>query len=393
MARKQPKTQRKRPASRPVLPVEAIRSDLLHWYSVHRRRLPWRAEPTELPDPYHTLVSEAMLQQTQVATVVDYFNRFIAELPTVTALAEADEQRVLSLWQGLGYYRRARNLHAAARAIVERHEGRVPATVEELLALPGVGRYTAGAIASIGHGTRAAIVDGNVARVVARWAGVREAIDDKPTRELLWSLAEELVPEAHPGDFNQAMMELGATHCSPRQPQCASCPVSRHCEAHLKNATDQIPARAARKSPRSVGHHVIALRDATGKWLLRQRPETGLWSKMWELPTAEDLRCDDESGLLASLRDWVLSETGLVVTMPVRVESFTHQTTHKTITFTLWSATRTSGRLRSSAGRWVAFDDVSKLPLSNPQRRAMKILSNEPGTTDTISHGRTTTLQ
>jgi A/G-specific adenine glycosylase len=380
MAKKRAKTKRKSTTAStvgPGLPIALLRTDLLRWYSVHRRLLPWRAELRELPDPYHTLVSEAMLQQTQVATVVDYFNRFIAALPTVRALADADEQRVLSLWQGLGYYRRARNLHAAARAIVERHGGRVPASVDELLSLPGVGRYTAGAIASIGHGTRAAILDGNVARVVARWAGVREPIDDKVTRELLWSLAEELVPELHPGDFNQAMMELGATHCSPKSPDCANCPVSRQCRAFEENATEQIPARAARKAPRSVEHHVMAVRDASGKWLLRQRAETGLWSKMWELPTAESLDCDDASKGPASLRQWLRDEVGLVVTLPERSESFTHQTTHKSITFTLWSAKRTSGKLSIGAARWCTLGDVSKLPMSNPQRRAMASLTKK----------------
>ena len=187
-----------------------VRRRLLAWYDKNQRPMPWRALKGRTPNPYHVLVSEAMLQQTQVVTVVPYFQRFVGAMPTVCDLASAKEQEVLRLWQGLGYYRRARNLHAAARVIVRDHGGQVPDTVEALLNLPGIGRYTAGAIASIAYGRAAPILDGNVARVFARLFLIEQPVDAPETRKTLWRLAEELVPPKRPGDFNQAVMELGA---------------------------------------------------------------------------------------------------------------------------------------------------------------------------------------
>ncbi|MEZ6191711.1 MAG: A/G-specific adenine glycosylase [Phycisphaerales bacterium] len=206
--------------------VGKVRQRLLKWYDAHRRHLPWRADKSETPNPYHVLVSEAMLQQTQVATVIPYFNRFIEALPTVDDLAAADEQAVLRLWQGLGYYRRARNLHAAAKAIQQEHGGKVPDTIEALLKLPGVGRYTAGAIASIAYGRPAPILDGNVARVLARLFLIEQPVDAPKTRNTLWQLAEQLVPDKRAGDFNQAVMELGALVCTKVNPSCEACPLS-----------------------------------------------------------------------------------------------------------------------------------------------------------------------
>src|SRR4051794_17880307 len=207
---------------------------LLRWYDRCRRDLPWRPQRTASSarvSPYHVLVSEAMLQQTQVATVVPYFKRFIARFPTLASLASADEQEVLRLWQGLGYYSRARNLRAAARRVVEEFGGRLPQDVEQLRSFPGIGRYTAGAVASIAFGRRAPILDGNVIRVLCRLDQVTADPQDKQTQALLWRRAEEIMPKSRPGDFNSAMMELGALVCTPRSPQCLLCPVREHCEA------------------------------------------------------------------------------------------------------------------------------------------------------------------
>src|SRR3954470_16957732 len=194
---------------------------LLRWYDRARRDLPWRAVGADgRPDPYHVLVSEAMLQQTQVATVIPYFNRFIARFATLADLARADEQEVLRLWQGLGYYSRARNLQKAARRVVSEFGGQLPADVDRLRALPGVGRYTAGAVASIAFGKRAPILDGNVVRVLCRVEKVTSDPRDRDTQALLWRRAEEVLPKVRVGDFNSALMELGATACIPRSPQC-----------------------------------------------------------------------------------------------------------------------------------------------------------------------------
>ncbi len=351
--------------------VRAIRRGLLRWYDRHQRVLPWRAGRGERADAYHVLVSEAMLQQTQVATVLPYFERFVSELPTLADLARADEQRVLRLWQGLGYYRRARHLHAAAKAIERDHGGRVPASVEELLKLPGVGRYTAGAIASIAFGKRAAILDGNVARVLARLFVIDRPVDDTSTKRVMWALAERLVPVRRPGDFNQAMMELGALVCVRAKPDCAACPLARLCEAQSQGRVAELPVPAKRKAPMSVHHHVIAIRRR-GKWLFHQRPNDGLWSGMWQMPTAEHWSADAEPEQMAR---WVEERFGLKVQADDCVGGFIHQTTHRAIKFHVWNAEVLSGRLRRGSGVWRRLDAVDDLPMSNPQRRVIGLVN------------------
>ena len=361
--------------------VAALRRGLLRWYREHHRRLPWRSTPAPAPapgsggnrtgknraDPYHVLVSEAMLQQTQVATVVGYFARFVAALPTVRALAEADEQAVLRLWQGLGYYRRARHLHAAARAIVTEHGGAVPDTVAGLLQLPGVGRYTAGAVASIAFARRAAVLDGNVTRVLTRLFAIDQPVDRPHVKAMLWKLAERLVPPTHPGDFNQALMELGAVICTPRRPACLSCPVSRWCRANQSGQVQRYPVSAARRAPRPVGHHVVAI-EKGGAFLFEQRPPEGLWSNLWQMPTAEDLAADASGRTVGR---WVARRFGIALRGLRNTGAFTHPTTHRRITFTLWRGSVASGRLKRGAGVWRRQDRIDDLPLSNPQRRAI----------------------
>jgi A/G-specific adenine glycosylase len=339
----------------------AFRRALLRWYAREHRTLPWRAKPGCNGDPYHVLVSEAMLQQTQVATVIDYFRRFIAAFPSLDDLAAADEQQVLRLWQGLGYYRRARHLHRAAQVIVAEHDGRVPDDVSGLLALPGVGRYTAGAIASIAYGKRKPVVDGNVTRVLARVAGIDKPVDDTQVTKQMWRLAEELLPvrAGHPGDFNQAMMELGATVCLPKSPRCGRCPVKRDCQAHAQGRVDELPVTRPRKQPTKVTHHVYAL-ERRGKFVLRQRGSESLWAGMWELPTCET--ADGDSTL------------GLTTDKPNHLGRFVHITTHRRITFEVWHAMVTGGRLKRSAGIWRKLEDVDDLPLAAPQQRVISLL-------------------
>jgi len=345
--------------------LSTFRAPLLRWFRKHHRKLPWRVLQPGTPDAYHVLVSEAMLQQTQVATVIDYFNRFTEVLPTVHALANADEQQVLRLWQGLGYYRRARNLHAAAKKIVNDFGGNIPDTVEQLLELPGVGRYTAGAIASIAFSRRAPLLDGNVARVLARWFDIRDSIDEPATNARLWELAEQLVPAKHPGDFNQALMELGAMVCTPRNPQCLTCPLASLCEANHAGSADTVPVRSVRKSPKNIEHHILAVGHGE-HWLFTQRPGRGLWSNMWQMPT-----CEQPLQSPASLADWLRTQTNMRISKPAELATFTHQTTHRTIRFTLWHAT---AKTRSKQGCWRTIDDLDDLPLPNPQRKAVALL-------------------
>ncbi|MFW6058964.1 MAG: A/G-specific adenine glycosylase [Phycisphaeraceae bacterium] len=349
--------------------VRRLRRRLLSWYDRHHRRLPWRPTPqSPPPDPYFTLVSEAMLQQTQVATVVPYFERFVAAFPTVHDLAAADEQAVLRLWQGLGYYRRARHLHAAAKMIVERFDGKVPRAVDQLMQLPGVGRYAAGAIASIAYGESAPILDGNVARVLARWFAIDEPIDETATRNRLWQLAERLVPKQRPGDFNQALMELGALVCMPKSPQCLLCPVAPICDAHQASRAAALPTRSPRRAPKSVTHHVAAI-EKNGRYLFEQRGSDSLWARMWQLPTAESLNGQP-------LPNWIQQRFGLHTETTDPTHTFTHQTTHRTIQFTVHPLRVTAGRLKPNTATWRRLDQLDDLPLANPQRRIVAWLDD-----------------
>jgi A/G-specific adenine glycosylase len=348
--------------------ARAFRRRLLTWYRKHRRDLPWREMNGRTVNAYHVLLSEAMLQQTQVATVVPYFHRFIEAFPTIQALAEADEQQVLTLWQGLGYYRRARNLHAAAKMVVQDFAGQVPAAGEDLLKLPGVGQYTAGAISSIAHGRQASVVDGNVERVFARLMHLTEPINAPVTKKKLWGIADELVPKSSPGDHNQALMELGATICTPRLPKCFVCPVREHCRAVAETNPEDLPIKLAKKKPKAVTHLIIAV-ERKGKYLFEQRPSDGLWSNMWQLPTIEEPASDP------GVSSWLQSRFGLKIAPPTPDHEFTHQTTHRTIRFHVLRTQFIAGRLRPNRGVWRKPDQLENMPLSNPQQQTIARLN------------------
>jgi len=344
----------------------SFRRALHRWYIANHRKLAWRAAPGKLADPYAALVSEAMLQQTQVATVEPYFDRFMKRFPTVAALAAADESAVLQSWQGLGYYRRARNLHRAARVIVEQFDGQLPGDAIALQQLPGVGRYTAGAIASMSFGKRSPILDGNVARVLARVHGITDSIDDRSTTQRLWALAARFVEgRLPPGDLNQALMELGATICTPKSPACDRCPVGRFCDAASTNRVEQLPVRSTRKQARAVTHHVLAIHKR-GQYLFERRPDQGLWSRMWQMPTRESNA--------ASLVGWAADHLGLTIQAPRCIGDFEHITTHRRITFRVWLGKATGGRLRRGAGRWRRLNDVDDLAMSTAQRRVIELV-------------------
>ncbi|MCI0477261.1 MAG: A/G-specific adenine glycosylase, partial [Anaerolineales bacterium] len=222
----------------------AFAARLLTWYAKHKRDLPWRRDAH---DPYCVWISETLLQQTQVATVIPYYERFLARFPTTRALASARLDDVLKTWEGAGYYARARNLHRAAKEIVARFDGKIPSTVEELQTLPGIGRYTAGAIASIAFERDAPAVDGNVTRVLCRYFKIESDPKNAQTQKKLWKLAETLLPRGHAGNFNQALMELGATVCVPRNPHCAACPLARGCQARRLNLQEKLPRKRAKR--------------------------------------------------------------------------------------------------------------------------------------------------
>ncbi len=355
---------------------------LLRWYIAHHRKMPWRAAVGERGEPYAVLVSETMLQQTQVVTVIDYFKRFMTELPTLAALAAAPEQQVLRLWQGLGYYRRARNLHAAAQAIVRDHGGIVPQSTTQLLELPGIGRYTAGAIASIAFAQPEPLVDGNVIRVLSRLLAIAGSADDPAVKQKLWKVAAELIgdgawmvagSELHAGDFNQAVMELGATVCLPRNPQCGTCPVAAHCRARAMDRMDDFPAAKRRAAPRAVVHRILAIRRGA-ELLFRKRGDEGLWAGLWEMPTLEGGADAD-----FTLKKWVHADFSLQIAAPQLIGKFTHVTTHRRIGFELWRANLTGGRLRRGTGVWRQPENLSDLPLSSAQQKAVRLLTTSPG--------------
>ena len=276
-----------RPSFTPVPPAMAgapdLPSRLLRWYDRHARVLPWRALPGETADPYRVWLSEIMLQQTTVATVRGYFTRFVERWPTVEALAAASLDDVLHGWAGLGYYARARNLHACAGAVVARHGGSFPRSEEALLSLPGIGTYTAAAITAIAFDQQAAAVDGNVERVIARFYAVETPLPAAKPR--LRALAQELAPAERAGDYAQAMMDLGATICTPRQPQCLLCPWSSDCRALAIGLTQSLPAKTAKAAKPARYGTVFWVQDAVGRVLLRRRPEKGLLGGLMEVPS------------------------------------------------------------------------------------------------------------
>jgi A/G-specific adenine glycosylase len=262
----------------------ALRKSLLAWYRANRRDLPWR----RTRDPYGIWISEAMLQQTRVETVLDYWPKFLGHFPDIASLAAAREADVLAAWSGLGYYRRARSLREAARAIVERHGGEFPTDRASVLDLPGVGPYTAGAVLSIAFDQREPLVDGNVARVFSRLFAIEGELSSPESQRRLWQLATELLPpRSSSGEWNQALMELGAMVCTPRDPKCSACPLARHCAALAENKVAQLPRPKARPSPLDVDIEVLIVRR-DGAWLFEQRPQSSArMAGLWELPTRE----------------------------------------------------------------------------------------------------------
>jgi A/G-specific adenine glycosylase len=263
----------------------SLAGELLAWYDRHRRAMPWRSLPGQLPDPYHVWLSEIMLQQTTVATVRGYFEAFLARWPRVHDLAAAELDQVLTAWAGLGYYARARNLHRCAQVVVERHDGRFPEGEAALLALPGIGPYTAAAIAAIAFDQPATILDGNVERVISRFYQVVTPLPK--AKEELRALAAKLTPQQRPGDYAQAIMDLGATICTPTKPKCALCPWRPHCAAFAAGDAESYP-RKLPKAERPVRHGVAYwMVNHKGEIALRRRPEKGLLGGMMEIPSTE----------------------------------------------------------------------------------------------------------
>jgi A/G-specific adenine glycosylase len=331
------------PFSPPAQRLAAAVGPLLCWYDGSARQLPWRENPT----PYRVWISEVMLQQTRVEAVRPYFARFVAALPDEPALALADDALLLKLWEGLGYYSRVRNLKKAAEIVVDRHGGALPADYDALRALPGIGEYSAGAIASIAFGIRAAAVDANVLRVVSRLLASEEDITRSPVKKKLTALVRDILPERRIGDFNQSLMELGATVCLPNgAPLCKGCPVGSLCEGFRLGRAGLLPVKAAKK-PRRVQQITVFLITIKRRIALRRRPLKGLLAGLWELPNAEGALSADEAA--HRLVRWGISALKIAPAQPAR-HIFTHIEWH----IQVWRVEAESLPLPDG---WVLADD------------------------------------
>jgi len=324
------------------------------WFESEARDLPWRRSRSA----YTALVAEFMLQQTQVSRVTEAFCSFLGRFPGIQELAAARDDEVMAAWQGLGYYRRARLLHAAARAIASDHGGDVPAEATALQTLPGVGRYTAGAISSIVFGKREAIVDGNVARVLARLF----ALEDRSGDTSAWRIAERLVAASRrPGVFNEGLMELGAILCTPSAPRCSDCPLRSLCMARRAGSQERIPLPRPRTRQQSMHHYAVIIARPDGRVLLQRRPEKGLWAGMWEVPTIESPHPigHDELRTRLPVQTGALSHAG----------SFRYQTTHRRILFIVHRGDCLAAPRKAV---WRHPDNLGELPISNAQRKVLR---------------------
>jgi A/G-specific adenine glycosylase len=340
---------------------QRLRRKLLAWYSDHARDLPWRKSR----DPYRVWVSEIMLQQTQVATVRDYFQRFVAALPDVHALAAADEQQVLRLWEGLGYYRRARQLHAAAKKVAAELEGEFPSDVELLQSLPGIGRYTAGAIASIAFDQRAPILEANTIRLLSRLIAYRDDPLKAAGQRVLWQTAEDILPQKDVARFNQALMELGSLVCTPTSPRCEVCPLAEICRANAAGLQDKIPVPKAKQTYTEIREAAVIIRR-NGSVLMRECGANERWAGLWDFPR---FALESEGPLFA--RDEIVhkvrTQTGITCAPGSLLKTIKHGVTRYRITLDCYEASVVSGRAKDV--RWIAKSELAKLPLSTTGRK------------------------
>jgi A/G-specific adenine glycosylase len=348
---------------------QSLRRKLLAWYTKHARDLPWRRSR----DPYRVWVSEIMLQQTQVATVRDYFQRFVLAFPDVASLAAADEQQVLRLWEGLGYYRRARQLHAAARRIVSQHRGQFPRTVTELRALPGIGRYTAGAIASIAFDARAPILEANSIRLLSRLIAYGDDSLATAGQKILWRTAEEILPRKRVAQFNQALMELGSLVCTPSEPQCRECPLTSLCNAFADGLQHEIPLARPRQRYTELREAAVVIRRS-GRVLMRQCGPGERWAGLWDFPR---FAIDCEGPLFApeEIVTKLRHQTGVTCAMPKLLSTLRHGVTRFRIKLDCYGARHSSGRPRSPDVRWVQIAELPTLPLSTTGRKIAELVS------------------
>lgn len=363
-------------------PKPGFADALIRWYHADHRDLPWR----NTTDPYAIWLSEIMLQQTQVQTVLDYYRKFLALFPTVRDLAHAPTESVMKAWEGLGYYARCRNLHKAAQMITEQHGGRFPDRFEEVEALPGIGRSTAGAILTFAYGQRHPILDGNVKRVLARLLNIQEDPSLTPVQKRMWVLSEALLSEAsEPYTYNQAIMELGATVCLPQNPRCMLCPMQGFCDAFAQGTQHELPVKAPKKT---TPHHTIAIgvirHPETGQVLIQRRPPEGLLGGLWEFPGGK--REPDEA-LSETVRREIEEELGIQVTVREEFATVKHAYTHFKITLHAFHCDYLSGAPTPTIAdewRWAEIAELSDYAFPKANKTVLEtLLRQQPATAST----------
>jgi len=340
--------------------LKTFQRRLLGWFRAHHRDLPWRASR----DPYRVWIAEIMLQQTRIAAALPYYHRFLKKFPTVESLARAPQEEVLRLWSGLGYYSRARNLHRAAKEIVARHDGDFPRTLDAALALPGIGRYTAAAVLSIAYDVPLAVLDGNVARVLARLGAVRGDLREPRRWRRLEDTADTLLARDKSGDWNQALMELGETICTPQTPRCGECPVSRWCRARARNLTREIPAPRRKRAPVKIRIAAAILRDPRGRTILVRDPgahDDVLFSRMWQFPAVEVAR--EPKPELAKHLGEILNLDAASLDLEA-LPAARHGVTFRNITLLPFLA-RVQSLPKRARTRVLPLGDLSRLPVSS----------------------------
>jgi A/G-specific adenine glycosylase len=347
---------------------DAFAPALLAWYDQHGRKdLPWQ----RARDAYRVWLSEVMLQQTQVRTVIPYFQRFIAALPVLADLAVASEDRVLALWSGLGYYSRARNLQRTAQICVERHHGDLPRDIDALSALPGIGRSTAAAILAQAFGERHAILDGNVRRVLARWHGVHGWPGSVATQKTLWQLAEAHTPRERVADYTQAIMDLGATLCTRSRPQCTRCPIADGCVALRDGLTGALPEPKPKRALPTRATTMLIVRDASGRVLLERRPPIGVWARLWSLP-----EIDDAAAATARLREHYAVHAAAEMTLQSFEHTFSHY--HLRITPCTLMGANDAARVADHPDQcWYTFTELAAIGLPAPVRKLLESMEKD----------------
>lgn len=354
--------------------IEDFQQDLISWFKREQRDLPWRKDQ----DPYKVWVSEIMLQQTRVDTVIPYFNRFLEWFPTIDDLADAEEERVLKAWEGLGYYSRVRNLQAAVKEVREKYNGVVPNTAKEISSLKGVGPYTAGAILSIAYGIPEPAVDGNVMRVLSRILSIREDIAKPASRKIFEEAVRQLISQEEPSSFNQALMELGALICTPTSPSCLLCPVRDHCQGFEEGVQEMLPIKSKKNKQRKVQLGAVILTDDSGKILIHKRPETGLLANLWEFPNIEiHLRNQKERNQIDTIFQ---DEFGIAIETGKIIGQIEHVFSHL-----IWNIHVYEGKIQSDvkeSQEWklASLEEMEDLAFPVPHQKMRKLYRHHKGT-------------